>query len=64
VSRPARTHVTFNVKTHLVELVRLDGKQWRVVIDGKNYATFCSESRARVAGRTAAQLMAFGPLGT
>ena len=64
MSKPARTHVAFSVKSHLVELMRVDAKQWRVVIDGKNYATFCSESRARVAGRTAAQLMAFGPLGT
>jgi len=61
MSKPARTHVAFSVKSHLVELMRVDAKQWRVVIDGKNYATFCSESRARVAGRTAAQFMAFAP---
>ncbi len=61
MSRPVRMQASFSVKNHLVELVRVDAKQWRVVIDGKNYATFCSESRARVAGRTAAQFMAFAP---
>ena len=51
--------VAFLVKGHQVELVGLDAKQWRVFIDGKRYATFCSQTRARTAARVAAQFMEF-----
>lgn len=50
---------TFNVKAHVVTIEKLEPQRWRVSIDGKRYATFCSESRARSAGRTAARQLDF-----
>ncbi|MBS2028557.1 MAG: hypothetical protein JST54_11690 [Deltaproteobacteria bacterium] len=58
----ADKRVQFTAKGHLVEMVRLDAKQWRVFIDGKPYATFCSLSRARFAARAAAQFMEFSSI--
>jgi hypothetical protein len=49
----ART--TFEVRTHLVCIERVDARRWRVSIDGRMLASFCSESRARTAGRTEAR---------
>ena len=45
----------FDVDTHHVEIERLEKQLWRVKIDGHRYATFCSESRARAAGRAEAR---------
>lgn len=50
---PAR--MTFTVRTHVVTLDRLEKLRWRVSVDGRLVATFCSESRARVAGRAEAR---------
>lgn len=46
--------VAFQVGAYLIQLERLDKQMWRVTIDGRRYATFCSESRARAAGRAEA----------
>jgi len=46
--------VAFQVGSYLIQLERLDKQLWRVTIDGRRYATFCSESRARAAGRAEA----------
>ncbi len=56
-SHPART--TFSVRTHSVTLERLEKCRWRVSVDGRLLASFCSESRARAAGRTEARRLDF-----
>ena len=48
LTNPART--TFAVRTHSVTLERLEKCRWRVSVDGRLLASFCSESRARAAG--------------
>jgi len=53
LSQPART--TFSVRSHLVTLECLEKHRWRVSVDGQLVASFCSESRARAAGRTEAR---------
>ena len=50
---PPRT--TFEVRTHLVAIERIDTRRWRVSVDGRMLASFCSESRARCAGRAEAR---------
>src|SRR5512133_3954051 len=42
------------VRTHVVGIERLEKNRWRVSVDGRRLFTFCSESRARDAGRTSA----------
>jgi hypothetical protein len=54
---PART--TFTVRTHVVTLECLERHRWRVSVDGRLLASFCSESRARAAGRTEARRLDF-----
>jgi hypothetical protein len=54
---PSRT--SFAVRTHLVTLERLEKHRWRVSVDGRLLASFCSESRARAAGRTEARRLDF-----
>ena len=49
------TIAAFVVDSHQVEIERLDKQLWRVKIDGRRYATFCTESRARTAGRAEAR---------
>ncbi|ACG72027.1 hypothetical protein AnaeK_0791 [Anaeromyxobacter sp. K] len=39
------------VRTHVVGIERLEPLRWRVSVDGRRLFTFCSESRARSAGR-------------
>jgi hypothetical protein len=52
MSPPQRT---FDVRAHHVCIERVDAHRWRVFIDGQVLASFCSESRARNAGRTEAR---------
>ncbi len=47
--------VFFQVGAHQIQLERVDKQLWKVTIDGRRYATFCSESRARAAGRAEAK---------
>jgi hypothetical protein len=54
---PSRT--TFPVRTHVITLECLERLRWRVSVDGRLLATFCSESRARAAGRTEARRLDF-----
>jgi hypothetical protein len=42
---------TVAVGTHTVLIERLEPLRWKVSVDGRRVATFCSESRARAAGR-------------
>jgi len=50
---------TFEVRTHLVSIEQVDVRRWRVSVDGHMLASFCSESRARTAGRTEARRLDF-----
>jgi hypothetical protein len=50
---------TFAVRAHLVTVDCLDRRCWRVRIDGRLLASFCSESRARAAGRAEARRLDF-----
>lgn len=50
---PARD--TFEVRTHVVFIEQVDVRRWRVSVDGRMLASFCSESRARTAGRNEAR---------
>jgi len=43
--------ITVEVGKHTVHIEKLERLRWRVSVDGKRFATFCSESRARAAGR-------------
>ena len=49
------SHTTFAVRTHTVTIERLEKLRWQVSVDGRRFASFCSESRARAAGRREAQ---------
>ncbi len=47
------------VRTHVVGIERLDRFLWRVSVDGRRLLTFCSEARARNAGRLEARRLDF-----
>ncbi|HEU4382074.1 MAG TPA: hypothetical protein VFR85_01125 [Anaeromyxobacteraceae bacterium] len=50
---------TFAVRTHTVTIERLEKLRWQVSVDGRRFASFCSESRARAAGRREARRLDF-----
>lgn len=52
-------YATFAVRTHTVTIERLEKLRWLVSVDGRRYASFCSESRARAAGRREARRLDF-----
>lgn len=39
------------VRNHVIGIERLERLRWRVTVDGRRLFTFCSEARARGAGR-------------
>ncbi|HET9555141.1 MAG TPA: hypothetical protein VFP50_19405 [Anaeromyxobacteraceae bacterium] len=47
--------ITVVVGKHRVDIERLEKLRWRVSVDGRRFAIFCSESRARAAGRREAR---------
>jgi hypothetical protein len=51
----ADSYTEMKVRTHVVGIERLDRLRWRVSVDGRRLLTFCSESRAREAGRLEAR---------
>jgi hypothetical protein len=51
----ANPSFTFSVRAHVVGVERVDERRYIVTIDGSRFASFCSESRARSAGRTEAR---------
>ncbi len=55
----APDHSTFVVRSHIVTIERLEKMRWRVSLDGRHFASFCSESRARTAGRNEARRLDF-----
>jgi hypothetical protein len=54
-----RPQTSFAVRTHVVTVECLEKHRWRVSVDGRVVASFCSESRARAAGRTEARRLDF-----
>ncbi|HET7826816.1 MAG TPA: hypothetical protein VFK90_15885 [Anaeromyxobacter sp.] len=47
------------VRTHVVGIERLEKNRWRVSVDGRRFFTFCTEARARDAGRLEARRLDF-----
>jgi len=54
--------MTVAVGRHTVSIERLEPLRWRVSVDGRRFATFCSESRARAAGRREARRLDYPAL--
>jgi hypothetical protein len=50
-----KTPLHFSVRTRLVGVEQVDDDRYLVTIDGQRFASFCSESRARAAGRSEAR---------
>jgi len=51
----AKPQFVFSVRGRVVGVERLEHQRYLVTIDGQRFATFCTESRARVAGRSEAR---------
>lgn len=47
------------VRAHVVGIERLERHRWRVSVDGRRLFTFCTEARARDAGRLEARRLDF-----
>lgn len=56
------TYSEMKVRTHVVGIERLEKLRWRVTVDGRRLFTFCSEARARDAGRLEARRLDFAAL--
>ena len=52
-------YIEMKVRTHVVGIERLERLRWRVSVDGRRLFTFCSEARARDAGRLEARRLDF-----
>lgn len=52
-------YTEMRVRTHVVGIERLERLRWRVSVDGRRLSTFCSEVRARDAGRLEARRLDF-----
>ncbi len=50
---------TFTVRAHTITVERLEKMRWTVTVDGRRFASFCSESRARAGGRIEARRLDF-----
>jgi hypothetical protein len=55
-------HDSFSVRTHLVGIEQTEKNRYVVTIDGRRFASFCSESRARLAGRAEARRLEYTTL--
>ncbi len=53
------SYAEIRVRTHVVGIERLEKLRWRVSVDGRRLFTFCSEARAREAGRLEARRLDF-----
>lgn len=54
-SRVNPPRVSFAVRAHLVGIEQTEKNRYVVTVDGRRLASFCSESRARAAGRLEAR---------
>ena len=52
-------HASFLVGAHVVGIEQLEKHRYAVTVDGRRFASFCSESRARAAGRREARRLEF-----
>ncbi len=50
---------TFAVRAHVIGIEQLERNRYLVTVDGQRFASFCSESRARAAGRLEARRLDF-----
>jgi hypothetical protein len=50
---------SFPVRTHQVGIEQTEKNRYVVTIDGRRFASFCSEGRARAAGRSEARRLDF-----
>jgi hypothetical protein len=50
---------TMALHGHVVLVERMDRQRWRVSVDGRRIASYCTESRARAAGKTEARRLEF-----
>ena len=48
-------YTEMKVRAHVVGIERIEKLRWRVSVDGRRLFTFCSEARAREAGRLEAR---------
>jgi hypothetical protein len=55
----AASYTEMKVRSHVVGIEQLEKLRWRVTIDGRRLFTFCSEARARNAGRLEARRLDF-----
>lgn len=55
----AGTYSELKVRGHVVGIERIERLRWRVSVDGHRLFTFCSEARARDAGRLEARRLDF-----
>jgi hypothetical protein len=53
------SYTEMKIRTHVVGIERLERFRWRVSVDGRRLFTFCSEGRARNAGRLEARRLDF-----
>jgi hypothetical protein len=51
----ADAYTELKIRSHVVGIERLEKLRWRVSVDGRRLFTFCSEARAREAGRLEAR---------
>ena len=52
-------YTEMKVRSHVIGIERLERLRWRVSVDGQRLFTFCSEARARDAGRLEARRLDF-----
>ena len=52
-------NASFAVRTHQVGIEQTEKNRYVVTIDGRRFASFCSEGRARAAGRSEARRLDF-----
>ena len=50
---------SFSVRAHVVGIEQIEKNRYVVTVDGQRFASFCSESRARAAGRLEARRLDF-----
>ncbi len=50
---------SFSVRAHVVGIEQIEKGRYVVTVDGQRFASFCSESRARAAGRLEARRLDF-----
>ncbi len=52
-------YTELKVRNHVIGIERLEKLRWRVSVDGRRLFIFCSEARARDAGRLEARRLDF-----